>query len=97
QTTTPFPYTTLFRSIQLRMKIPFTFPEAIPQLYLKDIPDGFSHINPDNSCCVSSYGEIFVFLATKPGIKEFIRAFIDPFIFSLRSEEHTSELQSRFD
>ncbi len=69
--------------IQLRMKIPFTFPEAIPQLYLKDIPDGFSHINPDNSCCVSSYGEIFVFLATKPGIKEFIRAFIDPFIFSL--------------
>lgn len=67
----------------MRLEIPSSYPNDIPRLFIRDLPDGFSHVYLDNSCCIGSIGEVIRFLALKPKIDEFFNEFIDPFIFSV--------------
>ena len=63
--------------------LPMFYPEKIPQLYVKKIPTGVSHIYDDNSVCLATIGELIAFLAEKPNFVQFVSKFIDSFLYTL--------------
>src|SRR5207249_9723955 len=80
-TSTLFPYTTLFRSALLAQQ---------PDIFLLDEPT--NHLDPHHQLVVLG---LFRELASKG--RTVITTLHDPTLAARRSEEHTSELQSRFD
>src|SRR5699024_11668699 len=91
---TLFSYTTLFRS---RPVFIVNYPTSIKPFYMKKNPD-----NPKEYLCADviapeGYGEIFGG-SEREGDYEVLKQQIEDAGLNLeRSEEHTSELQSRFD
>ena len=67
----------------ISIHVPINYPEMIPQLYIKEIPAGVSHIYEDNSVCLATIGELIAFLAERPTFNDFASKFIDSFLYTL--------------
>ena len=68
---------------KINLVIPKNFPQEVPKLFLDNYPDGMEHVYQDGACCLASTGEIIQFLSNNPSLSEFIKKFVDAFIFSI--------------
>lgn len=71
------------RERKIKLNVPFTFPLAIPTLFINELPEGISHVYKDNSTCVATIGEIVQFLIQNPYISDYIDKFVNSFLFTV--------------
>src|SRR5207249_10818561 len=89
---TLFPYTTLFRSLETALQVDPNFPAALNRL-------GYLYLdssNPDPAKAVVSLKRYVEVAPTSPNPQDSLGEVLRQ-AGENRSEEHTSELQSRFD
>ncbi|MGY6771611.1 hypothetical protein [Gallibacterium sp. ZY190522] len=67
----------------IKLTVPKSFPNSIPQFYVYAYPKDMEHIYPDGSVCLATIGEMIYFLNENPSLKAFIEHFVHAFIYTL--------------
>lgn len=67
----------------IKIEVDNNYPNSIPKVYIFNLSERLEHVYPDNSICLASFGELRNFLISKPSLTQFIKRFLEPFIFTI--------------